>query len=227
MPRLNSRSRGFVLGAAMALMVKGPLLTAAFAWTSDAVRGLDSTQAWVHQSQTVITEAGRMLSAVSDAERSQRDFLLTGNAGALEPYQAAILRVGTSINTLGRLTAGTEQDVATLRKLWQVTDARLEDLAVNVEKRRETGSATLGPEDLARGQRLMEDVRTTVAALQAGEMRSLEARLSAAGYEAKRALVSVTAAGVIAFGLIIMAAITLRRRPAAIDLNQIRLSLAR
>jgi CHASE3 domain sensor protein len=228
MPRLNSRSRGFALGATVALMVKGPIFAAALAWTSEAVHGLDSTQGWVQHSQAVIAEADNMLTALSDAERGQRDFLLSNDTRMLEPYQAAILRVGASVNALGRLTAGEERRAVPLEKLWQVADDRLEDLAAKVQARQEAGSATLTVEEIGRGQRLMQEARNTVAAFRASEMRSLDQRLQAAGHEAKRALASLAAAGAVALGLLLIGAVAYRRRSAqAIDLSQIRLTLAK
>ncbi|MBK1656691.1 CHASE3 domain-containing protein [Paracraurococcus ruber] len=226
MPRSPSRSRGFALGAATALLIKGPLLAAALAWTSGAMHGLDSTRDWVEHAQAVIAEADGVLSALSDAERSQRDFQLSQDPRSLAPYRAAIQQVGASINALERLTAEGNPSAALLERSWVGTDKRLADLASKVQQQADTA---MGPqaEEAGRGLGPMQDVRSAVLALRAGELRSLRERLQETGQEARRALAALSLATGIAVGLLLLGAVAYRRRArASIDLSRIRLALA-
>ncbi|MDO9713034.1 CHASE3 domain-containing protein [Paracraurococcus lichenis] len=227
MPRLPSRSRGFALGTATALLIKGPLLAAALAWTSDAMHGLDSTRGWVEHSQAVIAEADAVLAGLSDAERSQRDFMLSQDPRALLPYQSAVLRVGTSIAALERLTAQGAPPVVPLERLWSVADRRLADLADKVQQQQAGGAAALQAEEAERGQSLMLEARNTILALRTGELQALQERLQATGQEARRALATLSLSVAVALGMLLAGAVAYRRRTrSSIDFSRIRLAMA-
>jgi signal transduction histidine kinase/ActR/RegA family two-component response regulator len=105
-----------------------------------------------------------VLSTLKDAETGQRGFLLTGKETYLEPYTAAIARLGDDLHTIDSLAtidglAG--NDVSRLKQL--ATD-KLHELDQTIQIRRDKGlSASLDVVNSDVGMQQMQDIRGIVA----------------------------------------------------------------
>ena len=110
----------------------------------------------------------RLLSTMKDLETGQRGFLLTGTDDYLEPYNAAMGRIGRELADL-RATG------ANLRGLPEAVDKRVAAARGGIELRRTSGlDAAVAAMDTGRGKALMDDVRARVATLQAVAQSHME-----------------------------------------------------
>ena len=97
------------------------VILTAVSWRARAVRQ-ESAQ-WVMHTQEVQVAVEKLLSSAAEAEAAQREYLITGSAKDLEPFEAAESRVSRQIEELGSLTRDNpvqQQRVAALRTLAQV-----------------------------------------------------------------------------------------------------------
>ena len=92
----------------------------------------------VHSFEVVMT-AQSLRSALQDAERGQRGFLLTGRSGYLEPYRQAVNDIPGLLAKLQRLTASDPKQHAQLAELVPVIDHKLGELGSTVAAYRSGG----------------------------------------------------------------------------------------
>ena len=97
------------------------------------------SQRLVAHSFRVIVTAQSLRSALEDAERGQRGYLLTGRSSYLQPYQAAIARVPHLLGTLTRLTADDPIQRRQIPVLTGQIDLKLKELHGTIEAYRSAG----------------------------------------------------------------------------------------
>ena len=107
-----------------------------------------------------------LYSAIKDAERGQRGYILTGDEAYLEPYQAARQEIEADLAAVRAVASGGNR-LRHLQVISDLTRAKLDELARSIEMRRSDGAAAavammLGGE----GQRLMRALRGEISALQ-------------------------------------------------------------
>ncbi len=135
------------------------------------------TERVVHTHE-VITELGRMLSAVQDAETGQRGYLLTGSEKYLDPYRDALDRTGLSLGKINVLTRDNRLQQANLQRLRGSVDAKFAELRQTIDLRRSGGiAAALSIVNTDRGKFEMDSIRSQIDAMRADERRLREARL--------------------------------------------------
>jgi len=178
----NTSNRGSRMGFGTALGVTAALLffliSGALAYSN--IEGLRGDTEKVVHTHEVITELGRTLSAVQDAETGQRGFLLTGNVRYLEPYEDARVRTTNSLGTLAALIQDNPAQQANLQRLRQHVDAKFAELKQTIELRRSQNvAAALALVNTDRGKLEMDSIRTQLDAMRAEERRLREARLAA------------------------------------------------
>ena len=78
----------------------------------------------------------RLLSMLVDAETGQRGFLLTGKEQYLEPYNHAVLEIPRSLELLKSLNTSSWDHGLDLRRLEQLTSAKLGVLSDSIELHR-------------------------------------------------------------------------------------------
>jgi two-component system, sensor histidine kinase len=122
--------------------------------------GVALSQKLVSHSMEVILAAQSLRSALQDAERGQRGYLLTGQPAYLEPYRAALGGVPRYLERLSELTANEPDQQRRVTELAPAVNAKLEELRRTIEAYRTAG--------LAAAQSIVE----TNAGLD--EMRSIE-----------------------------------------------------
>jgi signal transduction histidine kinase/CheY-like chemotaxis protein len=154
------------------------LIVAAAFWLGARAKSDDQ---WVVHSLAVRDQLTNVLSLVESAETGQRGYLLTGRDSYLAPYKGASEQLPASLDRLADLVgdnAQEEQEVAELRRPVQ---GKLDELRMTVEYRAAgQNEAALAEVNNDRGQRLMDEIRARIAAMQAAENRLLVERQSAA-----------------------------------------------
>lgn len=113
------------LAAALLLALTG----AAFWQYAQTARAL----ADVEHSDAVTRAADRLLAVLVDAETGYRGYLLTSNPAFLEPYRDVDVAARDALVTLTGLLASDTPRREDLRKLSELVDARLVEMAQNLE----------------------------------------------------------------------------------------------
>jgi PAS domain S-box-containing protein len=119
-----------------------------------------------------------VLSLHQDIETGQRGFVLTANPEFLEPYSRAKLRVRDSLATLPTPSAGGGISRAQRNRLQALSAAKLAFADEGIElQRRGKGRSAVAMIAEGQGKRIMDEIRSVIAAADLAEQRQLEHRL--------------------------------------------------
>jgi signal transduction histidine kinase len=151
---------------------------------------------WTIHTQQVRLEAGRLLTALVDAETGMRGYLLTDQKGFLEPYQRALAVIPDSERALRRLVRDNPSQLKRIEGIESLTRKRLETMQSNVEM---VGAPELTAR-LTRGKEDMDGLRVRIAEFEAEEerlelLRREELRAQQARFQWGLGLASVMALG--------------------------------
>jgi diguanylate cyclase (GGDEF)-like protein/PAS domain S-box-containing protein len=160
---------------------------------------------WVRHTHEVLEHLQNLLSAAQNVELSYHAFVITGNQRSIEDYQAAILRCQTEESIVTNLTLDNPKQQGQVSSLQRLAGQNIQYAETVIGLRRTGGMAAAA--DLIRGgkgQRMMDDYRTVILAMQDEEMRLLLLRNA----EANRRLGHTTIVLILgtALGLLIAAA---------------------
>ena len=194
-PRTRS-ARGplalMAVGAVVLLVIIGTAT-----WLAQVTTGLSAN---VLQARAARTAASDELETLLDAETGQRGFLLAGNISYLQPYLRARARAAKDLHDLQQAERDNDAVRAPLRRLSQVSDAKLAELA------RTVALAQAGQRDQALalvntdlGKNLMDQARSLLTLIVNNAEQTVSADLEQLTFNA-RLLRTVTIVG----GLFIM-----------------------
>jgi diguanylate cyclase (GGDEF)-like protein/PAS domain S-box-containing protein len=129
---------------------------------------------WVRHTHEVLEHLQALLSAVENIESSNRTFAITGNQLAIEDYQAAVLRSRLEEAILRNLTLDNPKQHGQFPTLQKLAEKKIQYAETVIGLRRTMGMATavnfIRDE---KGQRMMDDYRAVIVAMQDEEMRLL------------------------------------------------------
>ena len=128
----------------------------------------------VRSSNAIIKDLDHLLSLVKDAETGQRGYLLTGDQKFLEPYINAKENIAKGTDALFLEITGTATQNKNFEKLKTTIDSRLQILEENLNQKKQNISVTT--EELLEGKKYMDEIRMTVAKMQAEEQTILRSR---------------------------------------------------
>jgi CheY-like chemotaxis protein/signal transduction histidine kinase/CHASE3 domain sensor protein len=156
----------------------GIAIVAIFAITIFSYRSLQSrtdTVAKVTASLHTIEQLEGILSTLKDAETGQRGYLLTSDEAYAQPFEQAQARLTGQLEALGRVLDEEDQR-RLLADVRGFSQAKMAELQQTIElKRRGNSADALAVVRSNRGKQAMDDLRTTIAKMQAAEWSSLEA----------------------------------------------------
>ncbi len=163
---------GFV--AAILLMV----ISAAVILTGLA-RLAEDTQAVTH-TYTVLRTTDDILQALTDAETSERGYVIAGQDSFLDPYRAALTSIETDLGQFMQLTVDNPEQQARGRDLRTLVDTKLAFEAATIELRRQ-GQGTQAIQEVSGGQgkTTMDRIRQVLADAGAAELDLLKKRSEA------------------------------------------------
>lgn len=177
-----------------------------------ALRSLGRTSELVLHTQQVRDTLAEMLSQMKDAETGSRGFLITGDERFLEPYENGIAAAQKSLSRLRLLTADNLVQQQRLDALEPLIAGKITEMRRGLELRRGEGfAAAAALVAKGEGKRLMDEVRTITAAMQADEDRLLAGRLEAARRDGDWTVLALLL-GLVLDGLLIAAIALLLRR---------------
>jgi CHASE3 domain sensor protein len=158
----------------------------------------------VEETYNVRERLAAVLSDLKDAETGQRGYLLTGESRYLAPYERARRHLGNNLADLRERMRGSASQQARLDDLEPIVRARMAALepAIALQRADRTDEA-LRLVRTGEGKRLMDQVRTLVAAADAEEQRRLDERAARAARAAWAALLVQALGG--ALGVVLLA----------------------
>lgn len=186
----------------------------------------DAAAAWQIHTYQVMLRAERLQSALFDAQRSRRGYILneSDDLELLAPYHAAIARIPVEMAALHHLVSdnsGQTVRLARIDRLIAAQVARMEDMSTANRQ----GAEVVRRGSKAPGEMAVSEIRGAIAALMADEQRLLavrEEQVSAADQAVKDAARSLSISGLILLLLAVLASYLavsalLRARRAATD----------
>lgn len=142
-----------------------------------ATQQLIGASHWVEHTLAVDSQLQLVGSLLKDAETGQRGFLLTGEPGYLDPYNAAVRQLPGALGALGEMTADNPEQAQNVQHLKDLADSKLAELRNTIELSQQ------GHADAARavvqsnlGRNRMEEIRVTLARMDAAERKLLMLR---------------------------------------------------
>jgi len=166
----------------------------------DETRATVATRRLVDRSHLAVEAAGSVLADLTEAESSERGYLLTGHGSYLLSYHAARSRVPSDLERLAAFAERPGPRARALDTLRALATAKIEQLDRGIGARAE-GATRTAAAPLRNGQdaRIMQAVRASVARLAAAERTTL-ARQSALEARRNRTTDIVLVAGSLAAG---------------------------
>jgi signal transduction histidine kinase len=142
---------------------------------------LKETDAWVEHTHGVIVQLNQVASSITDAETSQRGFVITGRQSYLDPYTRALASLDGEIQTLKELTRDNFQQQQRISELEVSVKSRLITLADVIDKRNKEGFEQAQRTIVAgNGKEQMDDIRRRVAEIEKVEETLLASRKTSA-----------------------------------------------
>ncbi|MBV9280742.1 MAG: CHASE3 domain-containing protein, partial [Chloroflexi bacterium] len=130
-----------------------------------------------------------------DAETGQRGYIITGQRSYLRPYNAAIKQVGARIAAIRRETAGDPVQQRSVRRLTSLAPRKLRELRRTVQLEAQGHHAMARQIVISgRGERLMNQIRTAIRAMQQEENRLLQRRTATAQTQSENAIDTIVTA---------------------------------
>lgn len=144
------------------------------------ITGLAETADWVKHTYQVLSELDVFLFKINQAEAEQRNYLITGDEGYLEQYQAAVTALTQKIEQLRKLTRDNLAQQQRLNDIEPLVKSRLAVLEETTELRRNKGFQAAQPLVASgKGKQLMDDISQVIAQMKAEENNLLQRRTQA------------------------------------------------
>jgi diguanylate cyclase (GGDEF)-like protein len=169
-----------------------------------ATQHLITSTAALRRSTEVQAEVTAVLSAITDGEEAEEDFVLYGEEHCLGPYYQSIPEAQHHLQNLQILTQNEGEQRARLEVLAQAVNQHARDMAETVEQRRNHGEAE-ARKRLAAHEADIETVRQLTADMEAEQSRTVQQWTNASHASARRALFTVVTLSMLAFGLVSLA----------------------
>lgn len=170
------------------------------------------TERLVSHTHEVIADLETGLATLSDAESSQRAFLLTGDKSFLDDCRASQKKISGWTDHLRALTADNSEQQQNIRQLETLVQQRLSAMNSIIELRQQKGLEVAAADVVTRnGSALMEQIHQTIANMRSVEIRLLNARQQAAHDNAQELAAIVLIAGIVAAVIGLAAIIILRK----------------
>lgn len=173
---------------------------------------LTNTINWVTHTYEVIEELESVFTHIAIAENSGRGYLITGKNSYLAPSTAAIDTINQGIENLRQLTADNPRHQQRLDILEPLVIKRLEVLAKTINLRRNEGfESALKLVLTDEGKRLTDQIKATLQNMEKEERYLLQRRSHYAAVSRRNVVLTVASGGLLAFGLIPLAILTINR----------------
>lgn len=165
-----SLKKNLLYGLGLSLLLL--IISSAASYVS--IRNLIESAQMVRNSNRVIKNLDQLFSLVNNAETGQRGYLLTENRAFLEPYISSKNKISGGLDKVSSQISQTPSQLKNLDNLRSNIETRIRILDNNLNyKVKKNEVAT---EQLMMGKKYMDEIRRTVAAMQAEEQAILQSR---------------------------------------------------
>jgi CHASE3 domain sensor protein len=173
------------------VVVLAVLLGVSFASLRSFERARESSD----RSAQVERKLAEFLQLLSDAETSQRGYLLTSQASYLEPYTSARKQLPSTVDTLDRLENNDPEQRARLGELKALADVKIDELGRTVELHKmHADSKALALVQSGEGKRVMDAFRRLETTMVSAEGSKLAQELGEARRLGRLTFASITVA---------------------------------
>jgi len=157
----------------------------------------------VGHSDDAIVDLTRLLSAVRDAERSQRGYLLTDSQGQLTRYHEAAGRVRTELAALRQEVRSSALQGSRLATLQRAVAQKLSQLAWMISLQQAGDrAAAVAIVDAGSGKRLMDEIGSQIARMRTAEYAFLARRAADSQRRTRATVVAIVAPTLIGAALL-------------------------
>jgi PAS domain S-box-containing protein len=166
----------------------------------------------VAHTQRVLTTLEEVLAQVTEAETSERGFLITGDENYLIPYRKAIKRTGETLQRLKQLTADDQAQPGQVRALQARVSARFDELQQAIAAQRSGGfDAARHSVSTNHGRELMDEMLDLVGQMKAREEEALELRSAESQRSAQVTMVTDFVGSLMGIAMVCVAVLLFRR----------------
>ena len=191
------------------LALAGALVLFVGATTYRRLGDLREATRWVEHTLRVQADLAGVLALLTDAETSQRGYVLTGSTEYLQPYEAAGAVLPDRLAQLRDLIADNPPQQERLANLETLAQRKLAEMRATIAARRRDGpQAAVRLVASGEGKRTMDEIRAVVAGMVTEEGQLLTAR-SALQSEHGRAATQTIVAGLLVALAFVAVAMTL------------------
>ena len=150
-----------------------------------SLRSLFSNADVLAHTNKTIRQLDKVFVNLGDVESAESEFLLTGNEAALKPYQDATEILHDDLLQLEPLTRDNTDQRLWFEHLRTLVDQKLRETRRILELRRtgKTDEATQLRQQLGKGARTMDDIRTTIRRIRNSEEKQLTSRTAAQNWD--------------------------------------------
>jgi signal transduction histidine kinase/ActR/RegA family two-component response regulator len=211
--------RGMLLGA-----LPGILLIAAFTYLAMGAVRLEESRALVNRTFNIMFADSAIYSALQDADRGQRGYLLTGDPQYLGPYERGTARLPDALAQLNSLAVGDPDLKVHAEALQQAIYPKLAELKQTIALRK-NGSldAAMAIVNSDVGEKMMRDIGLQVGQILRLEQTLLGQRLEAAADSERNLSIAASVGGGLSIVILAWIAISLYRSHHRASLSEGRL----
>ena len=173
---------------------------------------LIEAQGWVTHTYEVLGNADNLLSAVKDAERGQRGFIITNDSDMLRPYMGAYESATDAYSKLREQTVDNPTQQHNLDNLKILLDQRFTQMAKVLQRSNEASSQADrsklfldSQNEIIRGRQVMVDLHNLIDRVKLEEQRLLKARTDEQATYTRYTPIAVIVAAIISFLISIIA----------------------
>jgi PAS domain S-box-containing protein len=204
----HSVQRNTTLGFAAALVVMSVVGIASYMSLSNFISGRDVND-YTREAITKIADLG---SALKDAEAGSRGYVITGHVEYLEPYDAAMSTVESTVHDLRTLTVDSTHQQQHLKALESLIADELAIQRRGIELRRDQGFESAQKHVLnGEGKRTMDNIRSLLGAMTNEQQSLLATRTSAVESGARMTIAIISVGSILGFALVGVGAWMIRR----------------
>jgi PAS domain S-box-containing protein len=175
-------------------------------------RRVVADEQWVLRARQVIETLDELRATASEAEASQRGFVITGGATYLDTYETAAGEIRNQLDELYQLTADNPPQQQRIEALKTPVERRLDRLQENLDIRRDQGfEAARDIVAAEEGRLLMSDVKDRVNELKDTEKSVLATRVADARASLRTKLVTNVIGTLLGIAVTVFALLLFRR----------------
>jgi signal transduction histidine kinase len=159
----------------------------------------------VSMSHLALAEFESVFSAITDAESSQRGYIITGNETFLRPFESEVDQVWAGMDRGTTMVHLSQEQLQRIVRLKQVTAAKIDRMRLTIEIRRDEGfAAAMQVVAEGEGKRQMDEIRSLINNLKTEERRLLDQRQERAESSTTRAIYAFWASSIAGLALLVV-----------------------